>query len=263
MAATQVGFDSNGAYDEGRPQGIDHMTPSALNSPISRSGAAERVPPLHTGDRLTRAEFERRYAATPQNIKAELVKGVVYVMGPPVSDEGHSNPHGRFVTWLGTYEAFTPGTHLGDNGTIRLDGENEYQPDSFLMILPTHGGQCRASQDDFIEGAPELIAEVAASSASYDLHDKFEAYEQCGVQEYIVWRTWDRVIEWFALQGGKFVALSPDENGIIKSRVFPGLWLDTHALLSGQPARVLTVLQQGLASPEHLAFVARLESQRK
>jgi Uma2 family endonuclease len=236
---------------------------SAFNSTASRSAVSASFPPLRTGDRLTRDEFERRYAATPGNIKAELVRGVVYVMGPPVSDEGHSNPHGRFVTWLGTYEAFTRGTHLGDNGTIRLNGENELQPDTFLQISPSHGGRCRASQDDFIEGAPELIAEVAASSASYDLHDKFEIYEQAGVQEYIVWRTWDRVIEWFQLQGGKFVRLAPDETGIIKSQVFPGLWLDVAALVAGQPSQVLTVLQQGLASAEHQSFVKRLAAQEK
>jgi Uma2 family endonuclease len=240
------------------------MSPSALNSPSSRPlPPAERIPPLHTGDRLTRDEFERRYAMTPKHVKAELVKGIVYVMGPPVSDAGHSNPHGRFTTWLGTYEAFTPGTHLGDNGTVRLDGENEFQPDTFLQILPNHGGQCRVSHDDFIEGAPELVAEVAASSASYDLHDKLEAYERNGVLEYIVWRTWDRVIEWFQLQDGKYVLRSPDEHGIIRSLVFPGLWLDVTAMINSQPAKVLTTLQQGLASREHQEFVARLESQRK
>lgn len=236
---------------------------SALNSTVSRTAAASTFPPLRTGDRLTRDEFERRYAATSAHVKAELVRGVVYVMGPPVSDEGHSNPHGRFVTWLGTYEAFTRGTHLGDSGTIRLNDESEFQPDTFLLILPSYGGQCRASEDDFIEGAPELIAEVAASSASYDLHDKFEIYRQAGVQEYIVWRTWDRVIEWFERQGGKFIPLTPDENGIIRSRIFPGLWLDIDALLAGQPARVLTTLQQGLASAEHQSFVARLAAQNK
>jgi Uma2 family endonuclease len=233
------------------------------NAAAANVAKSVRVPPLHSGDRLTRDEFERRYQAMPRGTRAELVKGIVYVMVPPVTDTGHSNPHGRFTTWLGTYEAFTPGTHLGDNGTIRLDGENEYQPDSFLLILPAHGGQCRASEDDYIEGAPELIAEVAASSASYDLHDKLELYERHGVQEYIVWRTWDRVIEWFELREGKFARRTPDEHGIIKSRSFPGLWLDTTALLNGQPARVLTVLQQGLASPEHQAFVAWLQTQRK
>ena len=240
------------------------MTTFAFNTALGPAKVLPegRLPPLQTGDRLTRTEFERRYAAMPRPIKAELVKGVVFVMVPPVSDLGHSNPHGRFVTWLGTYEAFTPGTHLGDNGTVRFDDESEFQPDSFLHFLPTYGGRCRRSDDDFVEGAPELVAEVAASSASYDLHDKLDVYLQHGVQEYIVWRTWDCVVEWLQLQGGRYVRLVPDDKGIIRSEVFPGLWLDVTALLAGQPARVLTVLQQGLASPEHHAFVAKLEERR-
>lgn len=218
----------------------------------------ERVPPLQSGDRLSRDEFERRYRATSGNIKAELVEGKVYVMGPPVSSEGHSAPHFRFIGWLSIYEMRTPGVEGGDNGTIRLDLENEPQPDVFLRILPKHGGQSRNSKDDFIEGAPELITEIAASSANYDLHEKLEAYRRNHVQEYIVWRTWDRAIDWFKLQDGKYVLQAPDGQGVIKSSVFPGLWLDVAAMLAADRVRVLNVAQQGLASPEHQAFIERL-----
>lgn len=209
----------------------------------------ERIPPLQSGDRLTRDEFERRYRAMPSNIKAELVEGKVYVKGPPVSNEGHGTPHFRFIGWLAVYETHTPGVEGGDNTTVRLDFENEPQPDVFLRILPKHGGQSRNSEDDFIEGAPELITEIAASSANYDLHEKLEAYRRNKVQEYIVWRTWDRAIDWFKLQDGKYVLQTPDSQGVIKSSVFPGLWLDVPAMLIADRVRVLNVAQQGLASP--------------
>ncbi|WP_425618677.1 Uma2 family endonuclease [Anatilimnocola sp. NA78] len=223
----------------------------------------DRVPPLQSGDRLTRDEFERRYRATPRKIKAELVEGIVYVMGPPVSAEGHSRPHSRFITWLGTYEAYTPGVAVGDNGTVRLDAENEPQPDASLRILPKHGGQSRTSHDDYIEGAPELVAEIAASSVSYDLNEKLEAYRRNSVREYIVWRVWDRAIDWFKLHEGQFVRQAPDEGGVYRSSVFPGLWLSGGALLTGDQAGVLAILQQGLASPEHQQFVERLAQQAR
>jgi len=223
----------------------------------------DRVPPLQTGDHLSRDEFERRYHATPKQFKAELIEGIVYVMGPPVSDPGHSHPHFRFITWLGIYEAHTPGTAGGDNGTVRLDLKNEPQPDTFLRILPDYGGQSRDTEDKYIEGAPELVAEIAASSVSYDLHEKLEAYRRNGVREYIVWRVWDKAIDWFMLDDGKFVLQRPDALGLYKSNVFPGLWLDSKALLSGEQAKVLSVVQQGLASPEHRAFVEELVRQRR
>jgi Uma2 family endonuclease len=195
----------------------------------------------------------------PARFKAELIEGVVYVMGPPVSDPGHSHPHFRFITWLGTYEANTPGTSGGDNGTIRLDLVNEPQPDTFLRILPACGGQTRDTPDKYIEGAPELIAEIAASSASYDLGDKLNAYRRNGVREYVVWRVWDRALDWFNLQDGEFVLQVPDERGIYKSSIFPGLWLDAGALLAGQPVKVLAVLQEGIATAEHQKFVEKLQ----
>lgn len=237
-------------------------TASAHSLSSSPLPSREFVPPLQTGDRLSRDEFERRYHAMPKKFKCELIEGIVYVMGPPVSDPGHSHPHFRFITWLGFYEANTPGTAGGDNGTIRLDLDNEPQPDTFLRILPAHGGQTRDTDDKYIEGAPELVAEIAASSVSYDLHEKLKAYRRNGVKEYIVWRVLDKSVDWFKLESGEFVRQQPDGQGIFKSTVYPGLWLDAAALIAGQPAKVLAVLQQGLATVEHTAFVAHLEAQR-
>jgi Uma2 family endonuclease len=215
------------------------------------------VPPLVAGDRLTRDEFERRYAAMPHVTKAELVEGVVY-MPSPVSTDEHAAPHADFVGWVVYYRAFTPGVQAGDNGTLRLDLDNEPQPDAFLRVLPEYGGQSR-TVDGYVERAPELVAEVAASSVSYDLHDKLNAYRRNGVREYVVWRVWDGAIDWFILRGGKYEIMTPHASGQYRSEVFPGLWLDPAALLRGDVAGVLRVLQEGLATPEHAAFVAKLE----
>lgn len=146
----------------------------------------------------------------------------------------------------------------GDNTTVRLDLENEPQPDAFLRIAPQCGGQSR-NDGKYVSGPPELIAEVSASSASYDLHDKLRAYQRNGVREYLVWRVWDSTIDWFGLRDERFERLPLTEAGQYQSKVFPGLWLDPAALLRGDFARVLAVLQQGIASPEHAAFVAKLQ----
>ena len=126
-----------------------------------------------------------------------------------------------------------------------MDLDNEPQPDVCLFIDPARGGQARISQDDYLEGAPELVAEVASSSASYDLHVKLHVYRRSGVREYLVWRVLDRQIDWFVLREGAYEALAAGSDGILKSTVFPGLWLDPSALLSGDLARVLAVVGEG------------------
>jgi Uma2 family endonuclease len=216
-----------------------------------------KPPPLETGDRLTRAEFERRYEAMPHVRKAELIEGVVYVPSP-VRYRRHGVPHGQTITWLGSYQAGTPGVGFGDNTSARLDLDNEPQPDGLLLIDPALGGQARITPDDYIEGAPELVAEVTASTVSIDLNTKLNVYRRNGVREYVVWRVLNKEIDWFMLREGEFVRASPDPEGIYRSAVFPGLWLDAPALLRGDLARVLAVVQQGLASPEHAEFVDRL-----
>src|SRR4051812_18183420 len=230
---------------------------STVAHPHRQSIRSLEVPPLVAGDRLTRDEFERRYTSMPHVKKAELIEGVVY-MPSPVSLEGHAVPHADFMGWLFVYRASTPGVQAGDNGTLRLDLDNEPQPDAFLRILPEFGGQSK-TVDDYVEGAPELVAEVAASSASYDLHDKLNAYRRNGVKEYIVWRVWDRAIDWFVLEAGRYQAAQPTDAGILQSKTFPGLWLDPAALLRGDLARVIQLVQQGLATPEHAEFVKKLK----
>ncbi len=211
--------------------------------------------PLENGDRLTRSEFERRYSAMPQLKKAELIEGVVY-MGSPVR-VSHSQSHAAFMTWLGLYSAMTPGVGCYDNPTVRLDADNEPQPDAVLRL--EQGGQSQISADGYLEGAPELVVEIAASSASYDLHDKLRVYRRNGVKEYLVWRTDPPHLDWFYWQEGEYVPLAPQTDGLWRSRQFPGLWLAAEALMAHDVATVLAVLQQGIATPEHHAFVQRLQ----
>ncbi|MDY7015975.1 MAG: Uma2 family endonuclease [Cyanobacteriota bacterium] len=213
--------------------------------------------PLENGDRLTRSEFERRYQAMPHLKKAELIEGMVY-MSSPLRAKGHGEPHARIITWLGTYAAATPGVSVLDNPTVRLDADNEPQPDAVLRI--EEGGQSRISRDDYLEGAPELVVEIAASSAAYDLHEKLKVYRRNRVQEYLVWRVYDRQFDWFRLREGEYVRVEPNNRGIIGSEVFPGLWLDKTALLAGNLSAVLTVLQQGIASSEREDFVKSLNA---
>jgi Uma2 family endonuclease len=216
------------------------------------------VPPLENGDHLTREEFERRYHAMPELKKAELIEGVVY-MPSPVRVRYHGSPHGDLVTWLGVYRASSPGVRMADNTTIRLDLDNEPQPGALLMVEPSCGGQAQISPDDYVEGAPELVAEVAASSASIDLNIKWRVYRRNHVREYVVWRVLDRAIDWFVLRQSQYDRLPLSAGGVYRSEVFPGLWLDADSLARFDLAAVLRVLQQVIASPEHAAFVAQLQ----
>jgi Uma2 family endonuclease len=232
------------------------MTPSVKQS-ITISNP---IPPLESGDRLTRHEFERRYAAMAHIKKAELIEGVVY-LASPLRFQRHAEPHSSIIGWMWTYRIATPGVRLGDNPTVRLDLDNEPQPDAVLLIDEQLGGRAKLSEDDYVEGAPELVAEIAASSASYDLHDKKRAYRRNGVQEYIVMQVLENKLDWFSLQNGEYVPLEADADGVIKSQVFPGLWLLVPALLTGEMTKVLGLLQQGLDSVEHTAFVQRFSQQ--
>lgn len=230
--------------------------------PPSRSpsppATAPAPPPLENGDRLNRVEFERRYDAMPELKKAELIEGIVY-MGSPVSHERHGKPHFHMIGWLAQYWMATPGVEGGDNSSLRLDLDNMPQPDIFLYILPESGGTIRIREDGFVEGAPELIAEVASSSVSYDLHAKLQVYRRNGVREYIVWRVRDQAIDWFLLREGEYERNAVGADGLHRSEAFPGLWLDANALARGDRIAISQAVQRGLATPEHAEFVDRLK----
>jgi Uma2 family endonuclease len=215
------------------------------------------VPPLNNGDRLTRAEFERIYASHPEIKKAELIEGVVY-MPSPARYRQHGKPHFHSIGWLGVYSAAIPGVEGSDNATLRLDFENEPQPDALLFLPPEYGGTAWVGEDGYLEGTPELIVEVSASSASYDLNQKKRAYARNGVPEYIVYLAYEQRVIWHVLRDGVYEEQQADDDGVLKSERFPGLWLLPDALLSGDLPRVLETLQQGIASPEHKTFCTAL-----
>jgi Uma2 family endonuclease len=206
-----------------------------MTAPSTRSTAMRPAPPLANGDRLTREEFERRYEAMPDVRKAELIEGVVYLPSP-VSTPDHSEPSGILTLWVGTYCVIHPEAQFGDNGTVRLDGDNEPQPDVFLRF---RSGGTSELPEKYIEGPPELVAEVAATSASIDLHAKKNAYRRNGVREYIVWRTLDDELDWFVLEAGDYVRVEAGSDGLIHSRVFPGLALHVPSLLARDLAAIL------------------------
>ncbi len=192
---------------------------------------------LENGDRLNRDEFERRYTASHLK-KAELIEGIVHVASP-LRFTSHGKPHSQIVGWLITYQSMVAGLEVGIEPTVRLDDENEPQPDAVLFRID---GNAKIDADGYISGAPELIAEIAASTVSYDLHSKKRIYESNGVKEYIVWRSLDGQIDWFILENGKYEKLEPDELGIIRSREFVGLWLNVNAILRNDMSAVLKTL---------------------
>lgn len=219
---------------------------------------AQDVPPLVPGDQLTKAEFLRLWEAHPEIKNAELLGGKVY-MSSPVSVE-HGDMEGNIGTWLGVYKAYTPGTACGHNTTSFLL-DDVPQPDLNLRILPEFGGRSWVA-DKYLHGSPELLVEICASSASYDLHVKLDLYREAGVREYLVILLYEKEIRWHVLVDGQYQLLPGFADSLWRSRFFPGLWLEGKALLAGEMPQVLTSLQEGLATPEHQAFVADL-AQRK
>lgn len=226
--------------------------------PTAPSPVSPSVPRLESGDHLTREEFERRYDAMPELKKAELIEGVVY-MPSPVRFDQHGGPHADLMTWLGVYRANTPGVRVGDNSSVRLDLDNEPQPDALMIVEPSSGGQARLDDEGYLVGGPELVAEIAASTVNIARHTKLRVYRRSNVREYLIWRVEDAALDWFVLRNEQYEQLERTPEGWLRSEQFPGLWLDPDALLRFDLARVLQVLQQGLASPERAAFVAQLQ----
>ena len=216
------------------------------------------IPLLVNGDRMKQAEFHRRYEAYPDNTKFELIGGVVYMTSPL------RRAHGSFHLALGItiflYRAETPGTEALDNATTILSDVSEPQPDLTLRILSKFGGQSRETADDYVEGAPELIAEIAYSSRAIDLNQKREVYKNDGVQEYIVLNVEDAELHWFdfAAQG----AIVPDKKGIARSRVFPGLWINVPALVADDAKAMIATVNRGLKSAAHATFVKKLGAKK-
>jgi Uma2 family endonuclease len=229
---------------------------------IERRSRSEKkeLPPLANGDHLDQKTFHERYEAMPAHVRAELIGGIVYMSSPLKRRHGRSGA--RLIQWLTTYEDSTPGSEALENATNILNPENEPQPDGCLLILPECGGQIWEDENGYINGASEFVGEVSDSTESIDLNGKKQVYEEAGVREYFVAAMRSQKIFWFIRRRGKLKDLRPGTDGIIRSEIFPGLWPDPEAFLRRDHERVRAVLRQGLSSPEHAAFVAKLAAKK-
>jgi Uma2 family endonuclease len=219
------------------------------------------LPPLlREGDRLDSAEFLRRWEAMPSLKHAELIDGVVFLMPSPVFYP-HSDAHSEMSAWLWLYKESTPGCGSGIDCTWSMGPKDVPQPDIFLRILSENGGQSRVD-GDYATGAPELIVEISGSSLSRDLGVKLDLYRRAGVREYLTVLLETRQVAWRQLLRGRYREIAPDEDGLLRSQTFPGLWLDPAALWNPKRS-VRTALDQGIRSPEHAVFVKRLAARKR
>jgi hypothetical protein len=216
------------------------------------------LPLLISGQRLDQPTFHERYEAMPPETRAELVGGVVYMPSPMRGDHGETEH--TLGGWLFHYQLKTPGVKGASGATIKLNQEGEPQPDRLLFIARELGGQLAVDSEGYFLGAPELIVEISRSSRAYDLGSKKADSERAGVLEYPVVELDPDRIHWFIHRDDRFEDLPPGTDGIYRSEVFPGLWLDPHALYAEDLDRLIEVLDQGIATPEHTAFIARLRA---
>ena len=231
--------------------------------PLRTRTTSDDVPSLEPGDCLNASEFLRRFAVTPELKKAELINGVVY-MSAAVRVDQHAEPDSLLQTLLGCYAIGTRGVRSLTNGTVRLSPDDVVQPDAALRILAELGGQSRVGQDGYLRGAPELVAEVSASTVSIDARQKLQTYRQAGVREYLLWRVRDNAVDWWTRdEDDEFELIVADADGLHRSRAFPGLWIDVAALVAEDGARLIEVIQQGLASSEHATFIEALKPTAK
>jgi Uma2 family endonuclease len=213
------------------------------------------LPPLEAGQRLDQPTFHARYEAMPPSTRAELIDGVVYMPSPVRND--HGDVSFRAAGWLAQYSRYTRGILGADNVTAILGNFGEPQPDCILRIPEALGGLTQVNEEGYLTGPPELVIEVARSSRKFDLGKKKD-YRRAGVPEYVVIELDPDRIHWFLLRQGRYIEHRPGPDGIYRSLVFPGLWLDAAALFTGDLDRLFAALDQGLATPEHAAFVVRL-----
>jgi Uma2 family endonuclease len=225
---------------------------------IPRRSANSSFIRLSNGDHMKRSEFHRAYSEMPGDYKAELIGGIVFEPSP--LGWSHGKSHAAVILLLGSYSRHTPGTEVGDNATVILSEEDEVQPDVVLRTVHERGGQSRLTRKDFVKGAPELVAEVANSSKAIDLHLKKERYAMAGVLEYIVVCLKPKRIYWFDL--AKNLELTAGNDGVFRSKVFPGLWIHGEGLLQLDHDLTISVLDQGLHSADHQEFVTKLKEQK-
>jgi Uma2 family endonuclease len=222
-----------------------------------------QLPPLVEGQQLDQATFHALYEAMPERVKAELIGGIVRMASPVHNDHVRAL---RLVYVSLDYFAdrVLDGEALeamSDVTTI-LSPRDEVQPDVQLRIRAEYGGMTR-DDPGYIAGTPELVVEVSGTSRNTDLGRKRDAYGQAGVSEYIVVDLENGEVIWHVLRDGQLIRVDPDADGFYRSVTFPGLWLDPAALLANDRRQFRRVIDRGVASPEHAAFLIRLAAARE
>lgn len=233
---------------------------AVVASELGSSSPREEFPLLENGDHLDQKTFHALYEQTPEGFRAELIGGVVFVASPV----RYRHRGGTFYVsnWLGAYQQHTPGVEGLGEGTVILGPEDEPEPDATLSILPEYGGRSY-EEAGYQAGAPELVVEVSLSSVSIDLTRKKQQYELAGVDEYVVFVERSREVKWFVNAESGFRPLPADEDGLFRSRRFPGLWLNAAAFWNRDLHGLAAAVEAGCSTPEHAAFVAELEAARQ
>jgi Uma2 family endonuclease len=219
-----------------------------------------KVGKLHNGKKLSQEEFHSIYEKMPADFRAELIDGTVFIREP--LGIPHASNHADLTTLLGIYKLKTPGLQLCDSASVFLSSNDEVQPDLLLRILPKYGGSSKDTYTGYIAGAPELVIEVAHSSRAIDLFKKRKRYEKFGVQEYMVFCLAPAEIFWFEKDSPNYKSIQK-ENGVYKSKIFPGLWIDEAAMIRTDSDKWMAVLEEGLRSKEHEQFVKQQKSQKR
>jgi Uma2 family endonuclease len=204
---------------------------------------------------MEQAEFHTFYEQMPESFRAELIDGTVFVSMP--LGKLHAKGHVLMSAIMAAYAGYTPGVEALSDATLILGKDDEVQPDLLLRVLPTLGGKSADAYDQFIQGSPELVCEVAYSSRAIDLHLKRRRYAQAGVLEYIVLCLEPREIRWFDFATGSMI--TPNDSGVLRSKAFPGLWMANQSVLQLDYLAVMDKLTEGLASAEHAAFATELK----
>ncbi len=258
LTIPEMGAGHSSARPVGLADGVVLLDPAGAG--VLPSQRVPRALPFRAGERMNQPTFHALAESLPAGVRAELIEGVVIV--PPSVTDDHATTHGHAVWSAIGYKLHTPGVVAGDNGSVVLGPESEPQPDVALRLAPECGGQSRV-ENRYVTGAPELVIEIAVSTEATDLHARKRDYERGGVREYVVVAVERRRVMWFENVGGRFEERDPDADGVYRSRQFPGFWLDPAALLNQDGPRLLEVIHQGLASPEHAAFVEELAARRR
>jgi Uma2 family endonuclease len=200
---------------------------------------------LENGEHLTVVDFLRRYEEETGLRKCQLIEGTVH-MPSPVRADAHAEPDNLIQFWLATFAYSKTGLKAGvkayTNATLVLDQENAPQPDAILCSTPKPQHRVWLDSRGYLCGAPEFICEIADSTRSIDMHEKKRAYRRAGITEYLVWLTEEKTVVWYHLEDGDYKALAADKQGLLHSRVFSGLILDTKALLKRDGARLVAAL---------------------